>query len=97
VDSIPAVLAITQDRFIVYTSNIFAIMGLRSLYFAVSGVMDLFRFLKIGLALVLTFVGVKMCISGFFKIPVVYSLATIVSVLLISVLASVIFKKKKPD
>jgi tellurite resistance protein TerC len=97
VDSIPAVLAITQDSFIVYTSNIFAIMGLRSLYFAVSGVMELFRFLKIGLALVLTFVGVKMCSSGFFEIPVVYSLATIVTILLLSVFASVIIKKKSQD
>ena len=97
VDSIPAVLAITQDSFIVYTSNIFAIMGLRSLYFAVSGVMELFRFLKIGLSLVLTFVGVKMCSSGFFEIPVVYSLGTIVSILLISVIASVVLKKKTQD
>jgi len=97
VDSIPAVLAITQDSFIVYTSNIFAIMGLRSLYFAVSGVMELFRYLKVGLALVLTFVGVKMCLSGFFEIPVIYSLGTILSILLISVIASVIIKKENQD
>ena len=74
VDSIPAVLAITQDSFIVYTSNIFAILGLSSLYFAISGIMDYFRFLKIGLAFVLTFVGLKMCVSGFFEIPVLVSL-----------------------
>ena len=65
VDSIPAVLAISQDRFIVFTSNIFAILGLRSLYFAISGIMEYFRFLKIGLAFVLMFVGVKMCVSNF--------------------------------
>jgi tellurite resistance protein TerC len=94
VDSIPAVLAISQDRFIVFTSNIFAIMGLRSLYFAVSGVMDYFRFLKVGLAFVLTFVGVKMCISNYFEIPVLLSLLVIISILLISVIASVVIKKK---
>jgi tellurite resistance protein TerC len=94
VDSIPAVLAITRDSFIVYTSNIFAILGLRSLYFAVSGIMDYFRFLKIGLAFVLSFVGVKMCISGFTEIPVFTSLLTILSILLISIIASLVIKKK---
>ena len=94
VDSIPAVLAISQDRFIVFTSNIFAIMGLRSLYFAVSGVMDYFRFLKIGLAFVLTFVGLKMCSSSFIEIPVLYSLFIIVVILSLSILASVVIKKK---
>ena len=94
VDSIPAVLAISQDSFIVFTSNIFAILGLRSLYFAISGIMEYFRFLKIGLAFVLTFVGVKMCISNFIDIPVLYSLLTIISILLISVIASVVIKKK---
>jgi len=95
VDSIPAVLAITQDTFIVYTSNIFAILGLRSLYFAISGIMEYFRFLKIGLAFVLTFVGVKMCTASFLEIPVVYSLGIIVTILLLSILASVIIKKNK--
>jgi tellurite resistance protein TerC len=94
VDSIPAVLAISQDTFIVYTSNIFAILGLRSLYFAISGIMEYFRFLKIGLAFVLTFVGVKMCISNFLEIPVTYSLLIIVSILTISIIASVVIKKK---
>jgi tellurite resistance protein TerC len=94
VDSIPAVLAITQDTFIVYTSNIFAILGLRSLYFAISGIMEYFRFLKIGLAFVLTFVGVKMCTASFLEIPVVYSLGIIVTILLLSILASVVIKKK---
>jgi tellurite resistance protein TerC len=95
VDSIPAILAITQDSFIVFTSNIFAIMGLRSLYFAVSGIMDYFRYLKVGLAFVLAFVGIKMCISSFVKIPVVYSLLVIIGILAISILASVIIRKKE--
>jgi tellurite resistance protein TerC len=94
VDSIPAVLAISQDRFIVFTSNIFAILGLRSLYFAVSGVMDYFRFLKIGLAFVLTFVGLKMCSTSFIDIPVLFSLLIIVVILTFSILASVVIKKK---
>jgi tellurite resistance protein TerC len=100
VDSIPAVLAISQDTFIVYTSNIFAILGLRSLYFAVSGIMGLFRYLKVGLAIVLTFVGLKMLASYFhFDIPILISLAIIVTILLISIIASVIVKKKEslPD
>jgi tellurite resistance protein TerC len=94
VDSIPAVLAISHDRFIVYTSNIFAILGLRSLYFAVSGIMEYFRYLKIGLAFVLTFVGVKMCISNYYEIPILISLLIIISILLISIVASVVIKKK---
>jgi tellurite resistance protein TerC len=94
VDSIPAVLAISKDTFIVFTSNIFAILGLRSLYFAISGIMGLFRFLKIGLALVLTFVGLKMLAAFFdFEIPVTISLSVIVSLLLLSILASLIIKK----
>jgi tellurite resistance protein TerC len=93
VDSIPAILAISQDRFIVYTSNIFAIMGLRSLYFALAGIMGLFRYLKIGLAFVLTFVGLKMLFAYFnFEIPIVISLLIIISVLLLSVLASIFIK-----
>jgi tellurite resistance protein TerC len=95
VDSIPAILAITQDRFIVYTSNVFAILGLRSLYFAVSGIMGFFRFLKIGLAFVLTFVGVKMLAAYFhMEIPIVISLTVIVSILVISILASLFIKEK---
>lgn len=94
VDSIPAVLAISKDTFIVFTSNIFAILGLRSLYFAVSGIMGLFRFLKTGLAVVLTFVGLKMLAAYFhFEIPITLSLSIIVSILLLSILASVIIKK----
>lgn len=94
VDSIPAVLAISQDKFIVFTSNIFAILGLRSLYFAISGVMDYFRFLKVGLAFVLSFVGLKMCSSGFIDMPVFYSLLVIISILSVSIIASVVIKKK---
>lgn len=98
VDSIPAILAISKDRFIVYTSNIFAILGLRSLYFAVAGIMDYFRFLKVGLAFVLSFVGLKMLASYFhFEIPIILSLAIILSILLISILASVIIKEKDKD
>jgi tellurite resistance protein TerC len=93
VDSIPAVLAISKDSFIVYTSNIFAILGLRSLYFAISGIMEYFRYLKTGLAFVLSFVGIKMCISSWVEIPVVYSLLVIVSILLLSIIASVVVKK----
>jgi len=94
VDSIPAILAISKNIFIVYTSNIFAILGLRSLYFAIAGIMGYFRFLKIGLAFVLTFVGLKM-LSSFFQIeiPIVTSLGIIISILLISILASVFIKK----
>ncbi len=95
VDSIPAVLAISKDTFIVYTSNIFAILGLRSLYFAVSGIMAYFRFLKVGLAFILTFVGVKMLASYLnIEIPILVSLGIIISILIISILASVLIRKK---
>jgi tellurite resistance protein TerC len=96
VDSIPAILAISKDTFIVYTSNIFAILGLRSLYFAIAGIMGLFRYLKVGLAFVLSFVGLKMLLAYFsFEIPIVLSLIIIVSILLISILSSVFIKKKQ--
>jgi tellurite resistance protein TerC len=95
VDSIPAVLAITNDTFIVYTSNVFAILGLRALYFALSGVMKYFRFLKIGLSVILVFVGAKMMMVDFYKFPITLSLGIIISILLISVLASLIIKKKE--
>ncbi len=95
VDSIPAILAISRETFIVYTSNIFAILGLRSLYFAVSGIMTYFRFLKVGLSFILTFVGFKMLASFFnLEIPIILSLAIIVSILLISVIASLLIPKK---
>jgi tellurite resistance protein TerC len=94
VDSIPAILAISKSTFIVYTSNIFAILGLRSLYFAIAGIMNYFRYLKIGLSFVLIFVGLKMLGSFFhFEIPILISLGVIISILLFSILASVIIKK----
>lgn len=96
VDSIPAILAITQDTFIVYTSNVFAILGLRSLYFALAGVMKYFRYLKIGLSVILVFVGIKMMIVDFFKFPTILSLGIIIGILIISVLASIVIKQK-PD
>lgn len=89
VDSIPAVLAVTQDTFIVYTSNIFAIIGLRSLYFLLSGMATKFEYLKYGIAAVLAFVGVKMLISHFYKMPTLLSLFVIVFILSIAILASV--------
>lgn len=95
VDSIPAVLSISHNTFIVYTSNIFAILGLRSLYFAIAGVIGYFRFLKVGLAFVLTFVGAKMLMSFFhIEIPILLSLGVIVSILLFSILVSVAIKKR---
>ena len=96
VDSIPAILAISKSTFIVYTSNIFAILGLRSLYFAVSGMMSYFRYLRVGLSFVLIFVGLKM-LSSFvnFEISIILSLGIIISILLISILASVFIKKEK--
>jgi len=96
VDSIPAILAISKSTFIVYTSNIFAILGLRSLYFAIAGIMGYFRYLKVGLAFVLTFVGLKMLGSYFhFEIPIVTSLGIIISILLVSILASVFIKREE--
>lgn len=97
VDSIPAILAITDDPFIVYTSNVFAILGLRSLYFALSGIEKYFHYLKYGLAMILVFVGGKMCLTDYYKIPIEASLIVIVSVLAISILASVMFPNKNKD
>ncbi|HPE07042.1 MAG TPA: TerC family protein, partial [Smithellaceae bacterium] len=81
VDSIPAVLAISKDPFIIYTSNVFAILGLRSLFFAISGLMKLFHLLHYGLAAILSFVGIKMLIEDFFHVPVTASLLVIASIL----------------
>lgn len=88
VDSIPAIFAVTTDPFLVYTSNIFAILGLRSLYFLLAGVIDKFYYLKLGLAVVLTFVGIKMVIVDIYKIPTPLSLAVVAGVLAIAVVAS---------
>ena len=90
VDSIPAILAVTRDPFIVYTSNVFAILGLRALYFAVAGIMGLFYYLHYGLAAVLIFVGGKMLVSGFYKVPILISLAVIAGILTISVVVSLL-------
>ncbi len=94
VDSIPAVLAISHDPFIVYTSNVFAILGLRALYFAIAGVMRLFHYLNYGLAFILIFVGIKMILADFYKLPVSAALGVIAGVLAISVIASLMFPKK---
>jgi len=89
-DSIPAIFAVTRDPFIVFTSNIFAILGLRALYFALSGMMDKFHYLKFGLALVLMFVGAKMLLAGVYKIPIWLSLLVIAVLLVGSVVASLL-------
>lgn len=90
VDSIPAIFAITRDPFIVYTSNIFAILGLRALYFALAGVMTRFHYLRVGLALVLAFVGAKMMLTDLYKIPIAASLTVVAALLAGSVVASLI-------
>lgn len=95
VDSIPAVLAISKDPFIVYTSNVFAILGLRSLFFAISGLMKLFHLLHYGLAAILSFVGIKMLIEDFFHMPVAASLLVIASILVVSILSSIIWPDKE--
>jgi tellurite resistance protein TerC len=93
-DSIPAILAITNNTFIVYTSNVMAILGLRALYFALAGVVQKFHYLHYGLSAILVFVGVKMLLSGIFKVPIEISLAAIASILGLSVAASIIFANK---
>jgi len=95
IDSIPAIMAITLDPFIIYTSNIFAIMGLRSLYFALSGVMSLFYLLKYGLAAILAFVAFKMLAESYIDVPITIALGFIVMALAISIAASVIFSQRK--
>jgi tellurite resistance protein TerC len=96
-DSIPAVLGISQDLFIVYTSNIFAILGLRALYFALAGVMGLFHYLKYALAIILGFIGIKMLINDFFKIPIEIALVVVFGLLVLAIVASWIFPKKDRD
>lgn len=91
VDSIPAIIGISKDPFVVYTSNVFAILGLRSLYFALAGIMDLFHYLKYALAFILSFVGVKMLIEHWYVIPVPLSLAAIVVALALSIGASLLW------
>ena len=88
IDSIPAIFGVTRDPFIVYTSNIFAVMGLRSLYFLLASVIEKFHLLKYGLAIILTFVGVKMIAEAWVHVPIVVSLGVILGVLVVSILAS---------
>ena len=94
VDSVPAVLAITSDPFIVFTSNVFAILGLRSMFFALEGVMKRFHYLHYGLSAALVFVGAKMLLAAFFKIPTWVSLLLIASIVAVSVFASLLSKQK---
>ena len=91
VDSIPAVLAITLNAFIVYTSNVFAILGLRSMYFAVSGLMKIFRFLHYGLALILILVGAKMLAADYLRVPILATLSVVGGILLLSIALSLAF------
>jgi len=96
VDSIPAIFAVTTDPFIVYTSNIFAVLGLRALYFVLAGVMDRFHYLRVALAAVLCFVGVKMLIVDLYKVPVGVSLGVIATLLFGSVIASLLWPRTEP-
>ena len=97
VDSIPAIFAITLDPFIVFTSNVFAILGLRALYFAVAGIMTLFHHLHYGLSAVLVLVGIKMLVSGIYKIPTYIALTTIAGLIALSIIASLIWPKKTKE
>jgi TerC family integral membrane protein len=97
VDSIPAVLAISQDPLIVYTSNVFAIMGLRSIFFALAGIIQLFQYLQYGLSMILVFVGLKMVVSDFYKIPVGIALGVVAGILAISIVASIVWPAKRPQ
>jgi tellurite resistance protein TerC len=90
VDSIPAILAISRDAFIVYTSNVFAILGLRSLYFALAGMMHRFHYLHYGLAVILVFVGGKMLLTEVFHVPIAVALCVVMGVLLLSIVASLL-------
>jgi tellurite resistance protein TerC len=97
VDSIPAIFAVTKDPFIVFTSNVFAIMGLRSLFFAVVGVMGIFHYLKYGLSIILSFIGVKMFISEWYHVPIEAALGVIAGVLALSIIASLLFPEMKAE
>jgi tellurite resistance protein TerC len=96
IDSIPAILAITRDPFIVLTSNAFAVLGLRALYFAIAGLIKLFAYLNIGLAVILSFIGVKMLISGYIHLPIPWTLGFVLLVLAVSILASIYYPPAKP-
>jgi tellurite resistance protein TerC len=94
VDSIPAVLAVTREPFIVYTSNVFAIMGLRSLFFALAGMLEAFHLLHYGLSLILIFIGLKMLAADYIEIPTVIALGTVAGILVASVVLSLVFPKR---
>ena len=96
-DSIPAILAISQDTFIVYTSNVFALLGLRALYFALAGIMQMFHYLHFGLSLILVFIGGKLLAANFFEIDMVWALLIVAAILAGSIILSLIFPKKEPD
>lgn len=97
IDSIPAIIGITNDPFLVFTSNVFAILGLRALYFALKGFADIFHYLKYGLSVILMFIGVKMLIVHWYHMPVEYTMVVIFTVLMVSVLASVISNQRKKN
>ena len=96
-DSIPAILAISKDPFIVYTSNVFALLGLRALYFALAGIMQLFHYLHYGLSLILTFIGVKLLISDIYHLDMRIALLVVGGILAVSVIASLLFPKPKEE
>lgn len=97
IDSIPAIFAVTDDPFIVYTSNVFAVLGLRALYFLIAGIIDLFVYLRYGLGFVLSFVGVKMLLVDIYKIPMGISLGVIAGILALSMIASLLFPPKHAE
>jgi tellurite resistance protein TerC len=97
VDSIPAVFAVTQKPLIVYTSNVFAILCLRAMYFVLAGIIDQFRFLQLGLSVVLAFVGVKMLLHEVYPIPIAASLGVITGVLTVAIVASMVFPAKAAE
>ena len=96
-DSIPAIFGITRDPFIVYTSNVFAVLGLRGLFFLLAGIVSLFRYLKYGISLVLAFIGVKMLVVDFYKIPAGASLLVVGAILAVSILASLAIRPRKEE
>jgi tellurite resistance protein TerC len=94
-DSIPAILAITRDPFIVYTSNVFAILGLRSLYFALAGMMELFAYLHYGLSAILVLIGAKMLVSSYYEVPTWIALTAVAVILILSILVSLVFPPRR--
>jgi tellurite resistance protein TerC len=95
VDSIPAIFAVTTKPFIVFTSNVFAILGLRSLYFVLAGAIGYFRFLKVGLSIVLVYIGAKMLVVPWWRVPTTLSLALVAGIITISILASVVLARRQ--